>query len=183
MIKALQQLTDRIEQTNSLDSVIDFAKKNAGPIMKQPQVSKVLSGDFLGHPLHPMLTDIPIGAWSMSALLDVLGGEELEDASAILVGVGVLTTIPTAATGLHDWQVTKGAASRVGFVHAAAMDVTVLTYSASLIARLTGHQTVGKILGLTGLGVMSVGGFLGGHLTYGLGVNVENDSPKLHAVK
>ena len=69
MIKALQQLTDRIEQTNSLDSVIAFAKENAGPIMKQPMVSKVLSGDFLGHPLHPMLTDIPIGAWSMSALL------------------------------------------------------------------------------------------------------------------
>ncbi|MCT1803409.1 hypothetical protein CKW39_09675 [Kocuria sp. WRN011] len=183
MIKALQQLTDRIEQTNSLDSVIAFAKENAGPIMKQPMVSKVLSGDFLGHPLHPMLTDIPIGAWSMSALLDVLGGEELEDASAILVGVGVLSAIPTAATGLHDWQTTKGATSRVGFVHAATMDVTVLLYSGSLLARVTGHHTPGKLLGLAGLGVMTVGGFLGGHLTYSMGVNVEQEGPTLRAVK
>lgn len=181
MIKILQQLTDRIEHTNSLDSVIAFAKKNAGPIVKQPQVSKVLSGDFLGHPLHPMLTDIPIGAWSMSALLDVLGGEELEDASAFLVGVGVLSAIPTAATGLHDWQATTGAATRVGFVHAATMDVTVLLYTGSLVARLAGHPVPGKLLGLAGLGVLSVGGFLGGHLTYSMGVNVAQDGPTLVA--
>ena len=183
MNKAFQQVTTRIEEAHSLDSVIDFLKTNVGPITEQPLVKKALSGDFLGHPLHPMLTDIPIGAWSMSALLDVLGGEELADASAVLVGAGVLSALPTAATGLHDWQSTKGAASRVGFIHAAAMDVTVLTYSGSLIARLTGHHTVGKVLGLAGLGVMTVGGFLGGHLTYSQGVNVEEEVPNLRAVK
>lgn len=174
MNKAFQQITDRIEQAHSLDSVIDFAKANAGPIMKQPLVDKVLSGDFLGHPLHPMLTDIPIGAWSMSTLLDVVGGEELEDASTILVGVGVLSAIPTAASGLHDWQATKGASARIGFVHAAVMDVTLLTFSSSLIARLTGHPNLGKVLGVAGLGVMTVGGFLGGHLTF----SVVDDGPQ-----
>ena len=182
MIKALQQLTERIEHTRSLDSVIGFAKKNVGPITQKPVVKDVLSGEFMGHSLHPLMTDIPIGAWSMSALLDVLGGEELEDASTILVGVGVLSAAPTAVTGLHDWQATTGASSRVGFVHAVVMDVTVLVYAGSLAARLTGRHTVGKLLGLTGMGVMSVGGFLGGHLTYSLGANVENTSPKLRAV-
>ena len=177
MIKALQQLTERIEHARSLDSVIGFAKKNVGPLTQKPVVKDVLSGNFMGHPLHPLMTDLPIGVWSMSALLDVLGGEELKDASTILVGVGVLTAAPTAVTGLHDWQITTGVASRVGFVHAAVMDVTVLMYAGSLVARLTGRHTMGKLLGLTGMGVMSVGGFLGGHLTYSLGANVDNDSP------
>ena len=182
MIKALQQLTERIEHARSLDSVIGFAKKNVGPLTQKPVVKEVLSGEFMGHPLHPLMTDIPIGAWSMSALLDVLGGEELEDASTILVGVGVLSAVPPAVTGLHDWQKTTGESSRVGFVHAAIMDVTVLVYAGSLAARLTGRSTMGKLLGLTGMGVMSVGGFLGGHLTYSLGANVENVAPKLEAV-
>lgn len=80
-------------------------------------------------------------------------------------------------------QTTKGATSRVGFVHAATMDVTVLLYSGSLLARVTGHHTPGKLLGLAGLGVMTVGGFLGGHLTYSMGVNVEQEGPTLRAVK
>ncbi|MBD2765048.1 hypothetical protein IEE91_07585 [Kocuria sp. cx-455] len=182
MITALQQLTERIEHARSLDSIIGFAKKNIGPITQKPVVKEVLSGEFMGHPLHPLMTDIPIGAWSMSALLDVLGGEELEDASTILVGAGVLCAIPTAVTGLHDWQDTTGESSRVGFVHAAVMDMTVLVYAGSLVARLTGHHTVGKLLGLKGLGVMSIGGFLGGHLTYALGANVEQETPALGPV-
>lgn len=174
MFKVLQQVTDRIEHLQSLDSVIDTLKTSVRPIMNQPVVQNILGGEFLGHPVHPLLTDLPIGAWSMSALLDVAGGEELETASSVLVGAGIATALPTAVTGLHDWSKTDDAESRVGFVHAAAMDVTLMLYTGSLVARLTGHRTPGKLLGLAGLGVMSVGGYLGGHLTYALGTNVEN---------
>jgi hypothetical protein len=57
----------------------------------------------IGHPLHPILTDLPIGAWSMAALLDLLGGTASAPAADILVSVGITTAVPTAAAGLNDW--------------------------------------------------------------------------------
>ncbi|MGH2929794.1 MAG: iron-sulfur protein, partial [Solirubrobacteraceae bacterium] len=75
-----------------------------------------LSGTPLGHPAHPMLTDVPIGAWTMSALLDVFGGRDAEAGADLLVKAGVLAAVPTAASGLNDWSDTMGAETRIGLV-------------------------------------------------------------------
>ena len=167
-------LVRRIEGFTALDKV---AKPVAGLVGKavQPRaVRNLLSGTNLGHPAHPMLTDLPIGAWSMSAVLDIFGGAGAEQAADLLVGAGILSAVPTAATGLNDWSDTIGGERRIGAVHATANVAALSLYVASLIARRSGGRGAGKILGLAGFGVMVVGAYLGGHLSFAKGVNVNH---------
>jgi nitrite reductase/ring-hydroxylating ferredoxin subunit len=120
----------------------------------------------------PVLTDLPIGAWVMSALLDTVGGPAAEGAADLLVTAGVVAAVPTAAAGLNDWSDTAGPGTRVGLVHAALNTTALSLYLASLVARARGRRRGGQALGLAGLGVLTGGGYLGGHLSFGLGVNV-----------
>ena len=167
-------LVRRIEGFTALDKV---AKPVAGLVGKavQPRaVRNLLSGTRLGHPAHPMLTDLPIGAWSMSAVLDLFGGADAERAADLLVGAGILSAFPTAATGLNDWSDTIGEERRIGTVHATANVAALTLYLASLIVRRSGGRSAGKILGLAGFGVMVVGAYLGGHLSFAKAVNVNH---------
>jgi nitrite reductase/ring-hydroxylating ferredoxin subunit/uncharacterized membrane protein len=167
-------LVRRIEGFSALDKV---AKPVAGLVGKavQPRVVRnLLSGTYLGHPAHPMLTDVPIGAWTMSALLDIAGGAKSEPAADLLVGAGILSAIPTAATGLNDWSDTIGGDRRIGAVHASANVVALSLYVASLLARRNGGRGTGKLLGLAGFGVLIAGAYLGGHLSFAKGVNVNH---------
>jgi nitrite reductase/ring-hydroxylating ferredoxin subunit len=167
-------LVRRIEGFTALDKV---AKPVAGLVGKavQPRaVRNLLSGTNLGHPAHPMLTDLPIGAWSMSAVLDIFGGAGAEQAADLLVGAGILSAVPTAATGLNDWSDTIGGDRRIGAVHATANVAALSLYMASLIARRSGGRGTGKVLGLAGFGVLVFGAYLGGHLSFAKGVNVNH---------
>jgi nitrite reductase/ring-hydroxylating ferredoxin subunit len=121
-----------------------------------------------------MLTDVPIGAWGMSALLDTVGGPSAERAADLLVTAGVLAAVPTAASGLNDWSDTYGPDTRVGLAHAALNTAALSLYAASLAARLRGNRAGGKVLGLTGFSVLLAGSYLGGHLTFVRGVNVNH---------
>ncbi|WP_307857141.1 Rieske 2Fe-2S domain-containing protein [Pseudarthrobacter albicanus] len=139
----------------------------------QPRlVRNILSGTPLGHPLHPVLTDLPIGAWGMAAVLDAVGGRASERAADILVAVGIGTAVPTAAAGLNDWSDTQGKPRRIGLVHAAANTTALCLYTSSAVARATEHRGLGKMLGLAGFGILMFSGFLGGHLSYSNAVNV-----------
>jgi nitrite reductase/ring-hydroxylating ferredoxin subunit len=110
----------------------------------------------------------------MSALLDTVGGASAEPAADLLVGAGILSAIPTAMTGLNDWSDTIGGETRVGVVHAGANVAALGLYVASLLARRGGRRGRGKLLGLAGLGVLMVGGYLGGHLSFAKAVNVNH---------
>ena len=118
-----------------------------------------------------MLTDLPIGAWSMSALLDTVGGRSAERSADLLMAAGVLAAVPTAASGLNDWSDTYGPDTRVGLVHARINTAALSLYVASLSSRAHGERTRGKIIGLAGLAVLT-GAYLGGHLSFARGVNV-----------
>ena len=118
-----------------------------------------------------MLTDLPIGAWSMSALLDTVGGRSAERSADLLMAAGVLAAVPTAASGLNDWSDTYGPDTRVGLVHARINTAALGLYVASLSSRAHGERTRGKIIGLAGLAVLT-GAYLGGHLSFARGVNV-----------
>jgi nitrite reductase/ring-hydroxylating ferredoxin subunit/uncharacterized membrane protein len=166
------ELVRRIERFTALDKLAQPVAGVVGRAVRPRWVRNVLSGTALGHPLHPVLTDLPIGAWSMSALLDAIGGASAEPAADLLVGVGILSAIPTAMTGLNDWSDTLGAETRVGVVHAAANVAALGLYGASLLARRSGRRGRGKALGLAGAGVLMVGGYLGGHLSFARAVNV-----------
>ncbi|MEX5259663.1 DUF2231 domain-containing protein [Kocuria sp. CPCC 205263] len=127
---------------------------------------------MIGHPLHPLLTDVPIGAWTMAAVLDLAGGPSTARAADVLVAAGLAAAVPTAATGLNDWFDTQGADRRIGLVHATANSVALTFYAASLAARLRGRRGAGRALALVGYGCVTGGGYLGGHLVFARGVNV-----------
>lgn len=173
-MNVLDTAVNRIESWEFLDAIGNPLRKATHFIVKPRIIRNLLSGIPTGHPLHAVLTDIPIGAWSMASLLDLLGGESTQQAADILVAAGLVTAVPTAASGLNDWSDTYGETSRIGVAHA-ALNVTALTfYTTSLFARRAGRRVTGCGLALTGLGVLLASGYLGGHLAYVKGVKVNH---------
>lgn len=170
----LHGLTRRLEQWQALDAAAAPVAHAVGRLVRPRAVRNLLSGTNLGHPLHPVLTDVPIGAWSMSVLLDVVGGQRCRHAADLLLLTGVASAVPTAASGMNDWSDTLGGPRRVGLVHAAANVTALGLFIGSLCARGTGDRAVGRRLSLAGYVFMGVGGYLGGHLSYVNAVNVNH---------
>ncbi len=140
----------------------------------------VLSGAWLGHAVHPMMTDIPIGAWTSSVLLDWMGGRDSRSAADRLILAGVLAAGATFATGWSDWadaEQRSAAVRRSGLVHAAANGTATWLMIGSYVARKRGARGRGKLLSLAGSAALGAGGWLGGHLSYTLGAGVTAGAP------
>jgi nitrite reductase/ring-hydroxylating ferredoxin subunit/uncharacterized membrane protein len=165
---------ERLGRNTTLDGVAGPVAHAVKKVIRPGAVKDLLSGAWLGHPLHPVLTDIPIGAFTSATVLDVIGGRRSRDAADVLIGLGLLAAVPTAAAGASDWSETYGDAQRVGVVHAATNLVGVGLFACSLAARRRGARVPGKLLSLAGLGALSVGAYLGGYLTYTRGVGVNH---------
>ncbi|HEX2064670.1 MAG TPA: Rieske 2Fe-2S domain-containing protein [Acidimicrobiales bacterium] len=172
----LYELVERLGRVERLDAAAKPTSKAVGSAVAPRPVKDTLSGSWLGHPLHPLLTDIPIGAWVGSLVLDLVGGRRSQDAADQLIGLGVVAALPTAATGLSDWSDTLGAERRIGFVHAVANVSAVACYSAAYVVRRRGSRATGMALSLAGAALVTVGGYLGGHLSYSRGVNVNRNA-------
>ncbi len=175
-VAVVEDLLDRIEKADGLDSVARPLSKAVAKLFPHGPVKDALSGTWLGHPLHPLLTDVAIGSWTSAFLLDVFGGEATEAAADSLVGAGVVSALPTAISGLSDWSDMLGAERRMGLVHATANVLAVTCYGLSWVARRKGDRSRGVALGLLGASIATVGGFLGGHLSYRQGVNVDRNA-------
>jgi nitrite reductase/ring-hydroxylating ferredoxin subunit/uncharacterized membrane protein len=137
----------------------------------------VLHGTFLGHPLHPLLTDIPIGAWTVAAAcdgLEILGVRRYRDAADVAIVIGALGAVGAAASGLADWSDTKDEPQRVGMLHALLNGAALTSYVASLIARRSGGRRFGIAAAFAGYGLMSLAGYLGGELSFGLQLGVKH---------
>lgn len=178
-----EALVERIERLRLLDPVSERLQEVVRALVPgESQRKDLLSGTWLGHPLHPLLTDAVIGAWTSAAVLDVVGGEGAEQAADGLVAVGILAAGPTVATGASDWAELRGSTRRVGSVHAIANSAALVLHSLSLIARRRGERRRGVALSLAGFGVAGFSAFLGGDLSFarGVGVNqtVFEDAPK-----
>ena len=169
----LSRLVERIGEASSLDAVATPLRDRVADVLGGQPLKDVLSGTWLGHPLHPLLTDLPIGFWTSAFTLDLVGGRRSRRAATHLVAWGVLTAIPTAASGASDWSDTDGAARRVGLVHAAANTTALVCYAASWVQRVRGRHWRGVALGLAGATAATVGGYLGGHLLQSLGVGID----------
>jgi nitrite reductase/ring-hydroxylating ferredoxin subunit/uncharacterized membrane protein len=170
----LHRLTERLGAVSVIDKVAEPLVRAVKKVVKQGAAKDLLSGTWLGHQLHPLLTDVPIGAFTSATVLDLVGGERAEPAADLLVGLGIVSAVPTAASGAADWSETYGPAQRVGVIHAGSNVVGLVLYGASLAARARGRRGLGKVFGLAGMGAMTVGGYLGGHLSYTHGVGVNN---------
>jgi uncharacterized membrane protein len=167
--RVLGQFASAVENAEQLDSpaarVQDLIRKALPPAAED-----VLRGAPLGHPLHPAMVTVPIGAWASASVLDLLGEGS---AARKLVALGCLTALPTATAGAADWLTTTGARRRTGLVHAAVNDAALMTYLLSWRARRRGNRMRGVLLSLAGGGLLGVGGWLGGHLAYSQGVGVD----------
>jgi len=175
--ESLRQLLHQLATAEGVDKVAKPVSSKVAEVIGQGPVKDFLSGTWTGHPLHPVLTDLPIGFWTSSFMLDLVGGERSAAASRRLIGLGILSAVPTAASGLSDWSDTLGEERRIGTVHAVANVVALWFYSWSWLARRR-SRGAGVVLGFLGAAAASAGGYLGGHLVYRQGVGPDRNAWK-----
>ncbi|MFD6322553.1 Rieske 2Fe-2S domain-containing protein [Streptomyces sp. NPDC058442] len=156
-------LLERLERAPRADPAID-ALRSAVRSLPLGRGRDVLHGRWLGHPLHPLMVQVPVGSWLSAAVLDTLPGRSRE--AGLLVGVGLATAAPAALAGAVDWAELHREQARVGLVHAMANWAAVGLYATSLTCRLKGCTGAGRTYGFLGLTAVGIGGLLGGHLAY-----------------
>jgi nitrite reductase/ring-hydroxylating ferredoxin subunit/uncharacterized membrane protein len=170
---ARETIAERIEELEPLDAVSEPLQKAVrSAVPQESQLKDFLSGTWLGHPLHPPLTDVVIGAWTSALLLDLVGGKDGEEAADRLVAAGILAAVPTASAGLSDWAELRGGNRRVGIVHALGNTTALLLHTLSWFARRRGERARGITLSALGYGVTTFSAWLGGHLSFAKGVGV-----------
>lgn len=172
-VRNTEALAQRIERAEGLDGPAGWVAGLATKVIGSPARRHALSGSWLGHPLHPALVALPLGFWGAASVMDLTGDRR---AARRLVGLGLLAAGPTAATGLSDWIDTSGAERRVGAVHMAANTAATTVLLASWRARRRDRHLRGAALSLLGMAAAGAGGWLGGHLSYALGVGVDTNA-------
>ena len=141
------------------------------------QAKNFLHGTWIGHPLHVILTDLPIGAWTTAIVFDALdsmGVRSYSAAADAAVIVGLVGAAGAAAAGLTDWQDVDPPARRVGLVHGVLNVASVALFGSSLVSRRRGNRTTGRSLAALGYAVSAVAARLGGNLVYGQKIGVDH---------
>jgi len=166
---ALEQLSDQIQP------LVQNAFKSAGPAGRE--LKNILHGTWLGHPLHPALTDVPLGAWTAALALDAMesisGRKELGAGADAAIAIGLVGAAGAALTGLTDWSETNGRARKVGLLHGLLNVGATVLYSTSLVLRRKQKRNAGMGFAMLGFAVSSASAYMGGHLVFGeqIGVN------------
>jgi uncharacterized membrane protein len=155
----------RIEDSEALDAPAGVIERAAGAVVRPGVVHDLLTGAWLGHAVHPLMTDLPIGFWTSASVLDVMGGRRGRPAADLLLAIGTVSAVPTVATGLAEFVHADRAARRVAVVHVAANAAGTALYAGSLVSRLRGRRGRGVVLALAGAAAATLGGYVGGHLS------------------
>jgi len=169
-----------VDQLGWLRTVNDWLTAALGPFRERHQDNLALEllhgGRWVGHPLHPALSDLPIGLWTGATVLDVTDSSPSAgpglDAAGVLSAAGILAACVTALTGLSDWTVSNEQDRRVGLFHGLLNTGALGLQSVSLGARMTGHRGTARALGVASITVTAAAGYLGGHLVFTKGVMV-----------
>lgn len=172
----LDQLTFLEPVADSLQTAVNQVIQQGG---QQAKMAKdVLNGVWFEHPLHPAMTDIPIGAWTCATMLDLasVGDERLAAAADVLVGVGCLGAVGAAVTGLADWQDTYGKERRNGLAHALLNTGALALFATSLSLRKSGARPLGVMASLTGYSLALAASYLGGDLVFRMGTQVNRNA-------
>lgn len=143
-------------------------------------IKDVLNGTWLGHALHPVFTDIPIGAWSGTMLLDLAWlNDESEGAARgadITMALGIVGATAAAVTGVTDWSDLDGTDRRVGLMHGLLNSGILLTNIGSLALRLTGRRRAGIALSTVGYLASLFSAYLGGEMSFAKGIGVNHNA-------
>lgn len=145
-------------------------------------VKNALNGTWLGHPLHVVLTDIPLGAWTCAMVFDALAAtsknDSLDSAADACIGLGVAGAVLAAVTGLTDWQDVDPPARRVGLVHGVLNLTATALMGTSLLSRRRDNRASGRGFGLLGFLIAGAAAQLGGKLVYDYRVGVDRSVEK-----
>jgi nitrite reductase/ring-hydroxylating ferredoxin subunit/uncharacterized membrane protein len=172
----LNQLTFLEPAADALQSAIGQILEQGG---QQAKLAKdALNGVWFEHPLHPAMTDIPIGAWTCATLLDVgsVGDKRLGAGADVLIGVGCLGAVGAAATGLADWQDTYGKERRNGMAHALLNTGALALFLTSLSLRKSRARPLGIMASLSGYGLALAASYIGGDLVFRMGTQVNRNA-------
>jgi nitrite reductase/ring-hydroxylating ferredoxin subunit/uncharacterized membrane protein len=170
-----ESVASACSRSRALDRLGEAIASAFGGLVPAGRLKDLLSGTWLGHTAHPMLTDLPLGAWTSAVALDVFAGPAAWPAATTLVGLGCLSSLPTALTGLSELADLGTPEERgLAAAHLAGNLTALSLFGASYLARKAGAPGAGRALALVGAGVMTAGAYLGGHLSLRKGVGVNH---------
>lgn len=177
----LMKLVEKSAGSRVLDRVGDQVSgaldKALSTLKNRQAVEDAFHGKWLGHPLHPILTDLPIGAWTFAGALDTLDlvTDRHRTSADQAIAFGVLTAVPTALAGAIDWRQTGPESRRVGVAHGLMNAGALVLFSTSLMARGK-NLALGRLLSFGGLALVGVSGYFGGHLISHYRVGVKHQA-------
>jgi nitrite reductase/ring-hydroxylating ferredoxin subunit/uncharacterized membrane protein len=173
-LPGVEEPLDRVAE--GLQGLLEGAGKPLGPTGQR--LKNLLNGVWLGHPLHPALSDAPIGAWTTALVFDLLGAHRAAD---LAIKLRVAAAIPTALAGVADWRDTAGGPRRTGLLHAVLNTLGLGCYVGSWLARGSGSRSLGVGLSTTGFALAFGASYLGGDMVFrqGTGVNRTAFAPEV----
>jgi len=179
----VEVITNKIGEQEWLEPVETGLQKgvegvfSAGGVVGK-KAEDFLHGTWLGHPLHPALVSVPLGAWTVAAVLDVSdavhGNDHFARAADAAVGIGLIGAAASAVSGLTDWHKTDGRARRIGIVHGMLNLTATGLYIASWVLRKRRERDAARVCGWLGFAVSGVAGYLGGELVYSEKIGVDH---------
>jgi uncharacterized membrane protein len=172
-------LAEELEDVEALDTVAAPLAEVVDQVFPDGPTRDALRGKWLGHPLHPMLTDLPIGFWTTAFVFDLLPFRGTGKAARTAIGLGTLTALPTLAAGWADFAALPARQRRAAVVHGASNEIATALYAFSYLARRRGRTFKGVTLAMLGAGAATFGGYLGGQLVYRLGAGVSTGNHAL----
>ena len=141
-------------------------------------IKNFLHGTWLGHPLHPLITDVPIGSWTASAVLDILelsGQKKYTSGADATIAIGLLGAAGSAISGLTDWSGTTKNKQKIGLMHGMLnLGATALYTTSYFLRKKKKDRGTAIALAMLGYGITGLAAYLGGHLVYGEQVGVDH---------
>jgi nitrite reductase/ring-hydroxylating ferredoxin subunit len=177
---SLMGILDRVADTTAIDRVVEPVRRVVLGVLRPQVLRDFLHGTWLGHPLHPVLAQVPVGTWLSAGLLDLV--PPLRPAATTLIGAGVAAAVPTALAGAADWSEAATGVRRLGAVHAAANSAALALYVGSLVARGRGRGALGRGLAYAGLGIAGSSAAIGGHMSYSQSAGVSHSATAARAL-
>jgi nitrite reductase/ring-hydroxylating ferredoxin subunit/uncharacterized membrane protein len=171
-----------VEALPFLDRIADGVQPKVREAVEESgtTVRNALDGKWLEVPLHPVLTDVPVGSWTAALVFDGLDAatdsRAMRNAADASLVMGTLGAFGAAVTGLSDWRDLSGGSRRMGVAHALLNTIGLVLSVVSLVLRATGRRNAGRITFLAGYSVSGMAAHLGGELSYNYGLRVNRNA-------
>jgi nitrite reductase/ring-hydroxylating ferredoxin subunit/uncharacterized membrane protein len=180
MSTATESIANIIAEQEWIDSLAEPLQDAVRDLLRQTRgLKNALHGTWLGHPLHPVLTDIPVGAWTVALALDglegVTGREEFAAGADGAIAIGVLGALGSAVTGATDWSEMDPRTRKIGLTHGLMNLAATSLYAASWLLRARKkNRSTAVGLSLLGYAIAGASAYLGGHLVFGEQIGVDH---------